>query len=122
MIGPLLDDGGDESAHVVTIGGSDPYGFRGAQGAISPTTYVSRDGSTRTITGVQYNVGTGNFIFNLSGTVANNDNAFAAIIIGGVRFARGDAVYGTPSDSQWSWAYGANVVGTSGTVAVLVQR
>lgn len=126
MIGPLLDDGGAEIyVGVITIGdsGGGAYGYsNGSFGSLSPTTFLSRDGNTRTIINCTYNTGSGQFQIILSGSVSNTDAAaFAGLIISGVFYPRSGFTYSTPSgNSAWSMTPGSNVIGTSGTRGLIL--
>jgi hypothetical protein len=126
MIGPLLDDGAGIYGGVITIGnnGGDTYGYSdGSFGSLSPTTFVSRDGNTRTIINCVYNTTSGQFQLILSGSVSNTDAAaFIGLIIAGVFYARSSFTYGTPSgNSSWSMTPGSNVIGTSGTRGLVLE-
>lgn len=108
---------------IVTVAGSDPYGFVAASfGAIQPNTYIDGGGNTRTIVGVLYNTGSGVLAFRLNGaSVPNTDATFVAIIVNGVRYARASASYTVGAPSQWAWTPGSNDLGTSGNKLLVIQ-
>ncbi len=119
----FLAAGGALAVKTLTVGddGVDSYGYSaaGAYGSLAPAaTYVDRSATTQTILTLTYNTSTGNLALILSGTVANDDNAFIGIIIGGTYLSRASATYSSPSNSIWVWAPGSNIIGTSGTKVV----